>query len=371
MLAVTIPLLIVFMILVGKGAKDRARSRWRALSLLSGHFLDVVRGLETLRAYRREAAQAETIETVCERYRAETMGTLRVAFLSALVLELCAMIGTALVAATIGVQLDGGHLGLQAGLTVLLLAPELYGPLRGVGQQFHASADGLAAAERIFAVLDAPPALGSAPAGRRRRGTGPRPRRRCASRTSRFAYPDRPEPRPRTGLSLELAPGRTTALVGPSGAGKSTIAALALRLADPTRGRVSCGGVDLRDVDARALARARRLGAAAHAPVQRHDRREHRARRPGRRPGAHPCRGRRGRAAGAARAAPRRPRHARSARAGADSPPGRRSGRPGARVPARRPLVVLDEPTAHLDSATAAAVGERDPRAWPRAARRC
>ena len=244
-LALTIPVLIVFMILVGSGARARARSRWRALALLSGHFLDVVRGLATLRAFRREAAQAQTIERISERYRAETMGTLRVAFLSALVLELCAMIGTALVAVTIGLQLDGGHLSLQAGLTVLLLAPELYGPLRAVGQQFHASADGMAAAERIFAVLDAPPALVAAASGG---GRVPDPalvplRFEAVS----FAYPDRPAPVLR-GLELELEPGRTTALVGASGAGKSTVAALALRLADPTTGRVSCGGYDLREI---------------------------------------------------------------------------------------------------------------------------
>ena len=285
-LALTIPLLIVFMILVGSGARARARSRWHALALLSGHFLDVVRGLATLRAFRREAAQAETIERVSERYRVETMGTLRVAFLSALVLELCAMIGTALVAVTIGLQLDGGHLSLQAGLTVLLLAPELYGPLRAVGQQFHASTDGMAAAERIFAVLDAPPALAvvapvavSAAAARstaaapatlpttatllatvaptmppvdmaRANGGGGVPdpdleplRFEAVS----FAYPDRPAP-VLSGLELELEPGRTTALVGLSGVGKSTVAALALRLADPTAGRVSCGGRDLREL---------------------------------------------------------------------------------------------------------------------------
>ena len=198
-LALTIPLLIVFMILVGSGARARARSRWRALALLSGHFLDVVRGLATLRAFRREAAQAQTIERVSERYRVETMGTLRVAFLSALVLELCAMIGTALVAVTIGLQLDGGHLSLQAGLTVLLLAPELYGPLRAVGQQFHASTDGMAAAERIFAVLDAPPALAWHPRQRgchrrgvRRRAMTACPTRRasrCASRRCRSPTP--------------------------------------------------------------------------------------------------------------------------------------------------------------------------------------
>ncbi len=271
-LALTIPLLIVFMVLLGRGARARARSRWRALALLSGHFLDVVRGLPTLRAFRREAAQAQTIERVSERYRAETMGTLRVAFLSALVLELCAMIGTALVAVTIGLQLDGGHLTLQAGLTVLLLAPELYGPLRAVGQQFHASTDGMAAAERIFAVLDAPPALSVSilvvepiatgalatesllaqspatvvPASG---GVGvPDPSRAplCFEMVS-FAYPDRPES-VLCQLDLELQPGTTTALVGPSGTGKSTVVALALRLADPTAGRVSCGGRDLREI---------------------------------------------------------------------------------------------------------------------------
>ena len=158
-LLLTIPILIGFMVLIGRGAQAQTRARWRALALLSSHFLDVVRGLPTLIAHRRERAQAQTLTDVGERYRAETMATLRIAFMSAFVLELCAMIGTALVAATIGIQLVAGALTLQAGLTVLLLAPELYGPLRGVGQQFHAGAEGLTAAERLFEVLDRPPAL--------------------------------------------------------------------------------------------------------------------------------------------------------------------------------------------------------------------
>lgn len=246
-LALTIPLLIVFMILLGKGAQARARSRWRALALLSGHFLDVVRGLATLRAFRRETAQAQTIERVSEHYRVETMGTLRVAFLSALVLELCAMIGTALVAVTIGLQLDGGHLSLQAGLTVLLLAPELYGPLRAVGQQFHASTDGMAAAERIFAVLDAPSALVAPPLIAVPIAAPDPAREPLRFEAVSFAYPDRPAA-VLSELELELEPGHTTALVGPSGVGKSTVAALALRLVDPTAGRVSCGGCDLREI---------------------------------------------------------------------------------------------------------------------------
>ena len=246
-LAVTIPVLIGFMVLVGKGAQAKARSRWRALSALSGHFLEVVRGLPTLRAYRREAAQALKIEAVAERYRAETMGTLRVAFLSALVLELCAMLGTALAAATIGVQLDGGHLGLQAGLTVLILAPELYGPLRAVGQQFHASTDAMAAAERIFAALDEPPVLCDELWVRGARAPDPASEPVIFDRVS-FAYPARSE-FVLDGLELEIKPGVTTALLGPSGVGKTTIATLLLRLADPTIGAVRCAGIDLREVE--------------------------------------------------------------------------------------------------------------------------
>jgi thiol reductant ABC exporter CydD subunit len=246
-LAVTIPLLVLFMILIGKGAQARARARWQTLARLSGHFLDVVRGLPTLRAHRREHAQAETIGAVSEQYRHETMGTLRVAFLSALVLELCAMVGTALAAATIGLQLDQGTLTLEVGLTALLLAPELYAPLRAVGQQFHASADGQAAAERIFALLDEPLAL-TPPATHTRPAPDPA-REPVRLRHVSFAYPGRDRP-VLDALDLELEPGAVTALTGPSGAGKSTIAALLLRLIDPDAGAVTCGGVDLRDLDA-------------------------------------------------------------------------------------------------------------------------
>jgi thiol reductant ABC exporter CydD subunit len=249
-LVLTVPLLIVFMVLIGRGAQSQTRQRRQALALLSAHFLDVVRGLPTLIAHRREYPQADTLAQVGERYRAETMATLRVAFLSAFVLELCAMIGTALVAATIGVQLVYGALSLQVGLTVLLLAPELYGPLRGLGQQFHSGAEGLAAAERIFEVLDRRPAL--RPLARTAAAsveTVPDLARAPIRMTGvSYEYPGRAGT-VLSRLDLELAPGAISALVGPSGAGKSTIARLLMRLADPTGGTVSCGGVDLRELD--------------------------------------------------------------------------------------------------------------------------
>jgi thiol reductant ABC exporter CydD subunit len=236
----TLPLVPVFMWLIGRYTEERTRERWQALSQLSGHFLDVVRGLPTLQAFNRSRAQAEVLAKVGEHYRRTTMATLRVGFLSGSVLELAATVGVALVAVTVGVRLDDGSLGLQAGLTVLVLAPELYLPLRQLAGQFHASADGLAVAERMLDLLDAPSAF--AGGGRL---VPPSPREVPVRLESvSFAYPSRP------GLvlndfALELLPGETVALVGSSGAGKTTVASLLLRLAEPVSGRVTIGGIDL------------------------------------------------------------------------------------------------------------------------------
>jgi thiol reductant ABC exporter CydD subunit len=235
----TLPLVPVFMWLVGRYTERRARERWRALALLSTHFLDSVRGLPTLRAFNRGETQAERIAEVSDRYRRATMGTLRVAFLSGTVLELAATLGVALVAVIVGVRLVEGGIGLEAGLTVLVLAPELYLPLRNLAAQFHSSADGFAVAERLLDLVDAEGAASS--------GTASPPS--AADLPVRlegvsFAYPAR------AGtvldrVDLELRPGETVALVGPSGGGKSTIASLLLRLAEPTQGRVTVGTVDL------------------------------------------------------------------------------------------------------------------------------
>lgn len=240
----TLPLVPVFMWLIGLYTQERTQARWRALQLLSSHFLDVVRGLPTLRAFGRAGDEEVALGEVGERYRRATMETLRVSFLSGSVLELAATLGVALVAVSAGVRLADGSLGLQAGLVVIVLAPELYLPFRRLGAEFHASADGLAVAERMFALLDAPAAT---PAGGGVLVPSPAHATVRFERVS-FAYPSRDRP-VLDRLDLELSPGETVALVGKSGAGKTTVAALLLGLLEPTAGRVTVGGVDLCSAD--------------------------------------------------------------------------------------------------------------------------
>jgi ATP-binding cassette, subfamily C, bacterial CydD len=235
----TLPLVPVFMWLIGRYTQQRARERWQAMALLATHFLDVVRGLPTLRAFNRGEAQTEQIRAVGEEYRRSTMATLRVAFLSGTVLELASTLGIALVAVTVGVRLVDGGIGFEAGLTVLVLTPELYLPLRNLAAQFHASADGLAVAKRLLDLVDVDVVA--------RVGTAATPTPREAPvrlEGVSFAYPTR-EALVLDRVDLELRPGETVALVGPSGGGKSTIASLLLLLAAPSAGRVLAGGVDL------------------------------------------------------------------------------------------------------------------------------
>ena len=242
----TLPLIPVFMWLIGRTTARRTHARWRTLNLLATHFLDVVRGLPTLRAFNRAEAQTERIARVSDEYRRATMGTLRLAFLSGAVLELAATLGIALVAVTVGVRLVEGGIGLEAALTVLVLAPELYLPLRGLAAQFHAGADGLAVAGRLLDLAGEDERSGG--------GTQAPPSPRLEPirfEGVSFAYPGG-ERRVLDSVDLELDPGETVVLVGPSGAGKSTFAGLLLRLLEPTEGRIGVGSVDLAECDAAA-----------------------------------------------------------------------------------------------------------------------
>ncbi|MGW0989624.1 thiol reductant ABC exporter subunit CydD [Streptomyces sp. NPDC002486] len=235
----TLPLIPVFMVLIGWATQSRMDRQWRLLSRLSGHFLDVVAGLPTLKVFGRAKAQAESIRRITGEYRRATMRTLRIAFISSFALELLATISVALVAVTIGMRLVHGEMDLYIGLVILILAPEAYLPLRQVGAQYHAAAEGLAAAEEIFEVLETPvPASGSAavPEGALSfEGVTVRYRGRSADAVS--------------DVTFGVEPGETVALVGPSGAGKSTLLSVLLGFVRPAEGRVRAGGVDLADAD--------------------------------------------------------------------------------------------------------------------------
>ncbi|MGW0063069.1 ABC transporter ATP-binding protein/permease [Streptosporangium sandarakinum] len=252
---VTVPLIPIFGALVGMHTKAVTERQWRALARLGGHFLDVVRGLPTLRAFGRARYQAEVIARVADAHRAATMRTLRVAFLSSLVLELAASLSLALVAVPVGLRLLSGSLDLSAALLVLLLAPEAYLPLRVMGNKFHAAMEGVAAADEAFAVLDEradPPAEERAeqrPATGAGSGNGAdgadggaAPEIRLENVTVR--YPGR-EDAALEDVSLVIAPGERVALVGESGAGKSTLLHLLLGFVEPASGRVLVDGVEL------------------------------------------------------------------------------------------------------------------------------
>jgi thiol reductant ABC exporter CydD subunit len=252
---VTLPVIPVFLALVGRSAGERARARWAALSRLSNHVLDVVRGLPTLRAYNRAEAQAELIAATGEQYRATTMQVLRLSFLSGAVLDLAATIGTALVAVTVGVRMVAGEVTLWAGLVVLLLTPELYAPLRTLGTLFHASADGVAAAARILDVLEPDEAATEAAPSTAGRTLGPGALRlpdwhRIELAGITVRHPGRGGSGVR-GVDLDLRRGEVVALVGPSGAGKSTLAAVLLGLRRPDAGLVTIDGHELESLDPR------------------------------------------------------------------------------------------------------------------------
>jgi thiol reductant ABC exporter CydD subunit len=234
----TLPLLPLFAALIGKATQDETDKRWKALAGLSGHFLDVMRGLPTLVSYGRAERQVDQIGEVSQRHRRATMRTLRLAFLSSAALELLATISVAIVAVSVGLRLTNGSVGLETGMLAILLAPEAYWPIRRVGAEFHAAADGAEAIAAILAELEFRPAAATqvdhpdldAAIGVNAVGIS-------------YAYPGSTTPI-LTDLTLEAGPGLTV-LTGPSGVGKSTLLEILAGLRSPVAGWVRSGRAHL------------------------------------------------------------------------------------------------------------------------------
>jgi thiol reductant ABC exporter CydD subunit len=256
-LALTVSVIPLFMVLLGLEAKRHAGRQWARLSGLAATFYDLLQGLPTLRAFNRARDGRRSLERAADEFRATTMGTLKIAFLSSLALEVLAAVGTALVALFLGLRLLDGSLHLAVALAVLVLAPEVYLPLRRAAAEFHASTAGQAAADRILDVLDEPgrPDLPRPPddvavvagSGAALPDLGRRPVRLSALRVT---YPGRDEP-VLDDLDLDLAFGEHVAVTGDSGAGKSTLLAVLLGFVRPGAGSVRVGGLELGELPLR------------------------------------------------------------------------------------------------------------------------
>ena len=245
LLGLTAPLIPLFMVLIGTAAEARAQERFTALARLGAFFLETIQGLTTLIGLGRMRDRVIAVRRVTEDLRQKSMGVLRLAFVSALALELIATLSTAVVAVEIGLRLLYGRLEFHDAFFVLLLAPEFYLPLRSLGQRFHSGQAGVAAADRIFELLSLPIAVSSPP--------GESPPMAAPGiielKNVHYTYPGRTE-ETRTalqGIDFHLKQGETVALVGPSGSGKSTIAALLLRFVEPTKGSISADGIPAHD----------------------------------------------------------------------------------------------------------------------------
>ncbi len=248
----TLPIIPIFMVLIGDWADALTRKQWTMLSRMSAFLLDALQGLTTLKLFGQAQAQIRRVAEISESFRRATMRVLGVAFLSALVMEWVATLSTAVVSVGIGLRLLAGMLTFRQAFFVLLLAPEFYRPLRLLGTRFHAGMGGTAAAERIFQILEKEgPSLSGAPA----RTTVPpwaeagHPPAELRFETVGYTYPDGQRPAVRD-ITFALHAGERIALVGPSGAGKSTLTALLLRFIEPQTGRILVEGQPLAQLPA-------------------------------------------------------------------------------------------------------------------------
>jgi ATP-binding cassette subfamily C protein CydD len=239
------PMLVLLLGLIGRRVRDLAERRERELAWMNAHFLDVLRGLPTLKMFGRSTEQAETIRAVSRRQGSSTMDVLRTAFQTTLVLEWGATAATALVAIETSVRLMAGGLTFERALAVLLLTPEFFLPLRRLSAEYHVGRSAAAAAERVYAVLDTPARIHVPAPGAAR----PLPARLDVRFDDVVVTYDDGSRTALAGCSLQIPQGQTVALVGPTGAGKTTVANVLLRFVDPEHGRVTVGGVALSELD--------------------------------------------------------------------------------------------------------------------------
>jgi ATP-binding cassette subfamily C protein CydD len=236
-LLLTAPMIPFFMVLIGSLASAQSRKQWTQLSRLSAHFLDVLQGLTTLKIFGRSREQAHEIARISEQFRDTTMHVLRIAFLSALALEMLATISTAIIAVEIGLRLLYGRLAFDEAFFILILAPEYYMPLRALGAHFHAGTAGTASAQRIFEVLSRQPSAVSD------QHVGAYHYTPSVIEFDAVSYSyEENERAALDGVSFVIQPGQKVALVGRSGAGKSTVAQLLLRFIEPTAGQIIIDG---------------------------------------------------------------------------------------------------------------------------------
>ncbi len=241
-LLLTAPLIPFFMILIGDMAKRHTRRQWQALARLNHFFIELLQGIVAIKILGCSRDLREKILNVTEEFKTTTLGVLRIAFLSALALELLSTLSIALIAVEIGLRLLYGKMAYQQALFILILAPEFYLPLRRLGAHFHAGLDALAAADHMEQILmEQPPAQ----TGSKHKPSG-QPMIRFENVA--FQYPGTSY-YALDGISLCLEPGQKTALVGPNGAGKSTLAALLLRFIEPLHGEIHIGEHTLRHID--------------------------------------------------------------------------------------------------------------------------
>lgn len=238
---IALPLIPIFMVLIGLATADRSAAALAAMTTLQARLVDLIAGIPTLRALGRADGPAGRIAALSAAHRRSAMATLRIAFLSALVLELIATLGVALVAVSIGLRLVFGEMTLVAGLTALLLAPDVFWPLRRVGVEFHAAQDGKAASDKAFDLIE----HASAPVA----GTAVVDAAGAVISLESVSVAGRDGLAPAR-LSGHLRPGQVTVLTGPNGAGKSTALQVIAGLVTPTGGRVTVDGVDVADLDA-------------------------------------------------------------------------------------------------------------------------